>query len=274
MDFAKIISTRRKELHLTQKELAERLNISDKTISRWESGVQIPDAAIIPKLAKELELSIGELYGEEKIDQNLENSNGYQQKKNNIALDIISALSIGFSFLGAIYMNILDIFDILDFSNLMTLFSVFSFGIALILLTICIALKTKYESSKESIYGYAKRMGLVLLIYIIAINTFSIHGFSPRLNFVCTIYYRVYFFIYFGSIVMFIGLLLLKKRVSGKGIAETTKSKLEIGIHILAILVLLSANITYFTNGFMSVITSILVVISNVMVYIDIVKRK
>lgn len=262
MDFAKIISTRRKELHLTQKELSERLNISDKTISRWESGVQIPDAAIIPQLAKELELSIGELYGEEKV-------NKCEQKKSSAVLDSVSALSIGFSVLGAITINIFD------FGKLMILLSFFSFGIALILLTICIALKTKYESNKESIYGYAKRMGLVLLVYSVAINTFSIYGFYSRLNFqVYTIFYRIYCFVYFGSIVMFLGLILLKKRVSGIGIAKTTKSKVEIGMQILAILVLLSRNITYFVIGFLAVIASAFIVISDVLVYIDIVKRK
>ena len=36
------IIKRKKELGMTQKELAEKLNISDKTISRWETGISIP----------------------------------------------------------------------------------------------------------------------------------------------------------------------------------------------------------------------------------------
>ena len=57
------ISQRRKELGLTQKDLAEKLNISDKTLSRWETGKQIPDSLIIPEIAKVLDISINEIYG-------------------------------------------------------------------------------------------------------------------------------------------------------------------------------------------------------------------
>lgn len=57
----------RKQRGMTQRELAEKLRISDKTVSRWESGVQIPDAEIVPDLARIFGVSIGELYGEERI---------------------------------------------------------------------------------------------------------------------------------------------------------------------------------------------------------------
>lgn len=64
MDFSKIIIQRRKELKLTQRDLAEKLNVSDKTVSRWEVGTQLPDTSIIPDLAKVLEITIEQLYGE------------------------------------------------------------------------------------------------------------------------------------------------------------------------------------------------------------------
>ncbi|MBQ8857941.1 MAG: helix-turn-helix transcriptional regulator [Lachnospiraceae bacterium] len=60
---AENIARRRKELGMTQKELAEILNISDKTLSRWETDKQVPDALMIPELAKALDMSIGEIYG-------------------------------------------------------------------------------------------------------------------------------------------------------------------------------------------------------------------
>ncbi len=63
---AEKIVSQRKELNMTQKELAEKLEISDKTVSRWETGKQIPDALAMPEIAKVLEISIGELYGEKK----------------------------------------------------------------------------------------------------------------------------------------------------------------------------------------------------------------
>ncbi|MBQ7809916.1 MAG: helix-turn-helix transcriptional regulator [Clostridia bacterium] len=58
-----IIKEKRNALGITQKELAEKLSISDKTVSRWESGNQFPDAILLPDLAEALDISIGELYG-------------------------------------------------------------------------------------------------------------------------------------------------------------------------------------------------------------------
>lgn len=69
---AQNIVKRRKELKMTQKELAEKLNISSKTVSRWETGNQIPDALTIPEIAKVLTMTIDELYGQE-------NKNDYDQ---------------------------------------------------------------------------------------------------------------------------------------------------------------------------------------------------
>ena len=58
---AEVITNRRKELGLTQKELAEKLNITDKAVSKWERGAACPDTATIPKLAGVLGISIEEL---------------------------------------------------------------------------------------------------------------------------------------------------------------------------------------------------------------------
>lgn len=66
---AENISRRRKELKMTQKQLAEKLNISDKTVSRWETGAQIPDGLIIPDIAVALQTDIGQLYGEKPVSR-------------------------------------------------------------------------------------------------------------------------------------------------------------------------------------------------------------
>ena len=76
---AENIARRRKELGLTQRELAEKLNISDKTLSRWETDKQVPDALMIPEIAKALDTSIGELYGLEENGQ-CETSNSHTKK--------------------------------------------------------------------------------------------------------------------------------------------------------------------------------------------------
>ena len=55
------ISTLRKEMGLTQKELADQLNITDKAVSKWERDAACPDTQLIPKLAEIFGVSIEEL---------------------------------------------------------------------------------------------------------------------------------------------------------------------------------------------------------------------
>lgn len=57
----KLIKNLRSKKGLTQKQLAELLNITDKAVSKWERDLACPDTAIIPKLAKILDISVEEL---------------------------------------------------------------------------------------------------------------------------------------------------------------------------------------------------------------------
>lgn len=57
----KFIALIRKEKGLTQRELAEKLNLSEKTISKWERGVGFPDISLILPLCKCLEIDANEL---------------------------------------------------------------------------------------------------------------------------------------------------------------------------------------------------------------------
>lgn len=56
-----IISTRRKEKNMTQKDLADLLNITDKAVSKWERNIACPDTQLLPRLAQILDVSVEEL---------------------------------------------------------------------------------------------------------------------------------------------------------------------------------------------------------------------
>ena len=63
MDLVKIgsyIAEKRKALGLTQKQLAEKLNMSDKSVSKWERGICLPDVSIYMELCSILRISINE----------------------------------------------------------------------------------------------------------------------------------------------------------------------------------------------------------------------
>lgn len=67
----KTIKELREKRKLTQKELAERIHVSDKTISKWETGKGLPDIGIVEELSKALCISVGELLtGEYRSNEN------------------------------------------------------------------------------------------------------------------------------------------------------------------------------------------------------------
>ena len=57
----KFIAQKRKEKNLTQEQLAEKLGVSNKTISKWETGKCMPDYAVVKSLCEELEITVAEL---------------------------------------------------------------------------------------------------------------------------------------------------------------------------------------------------------------------
>lgn len=59
--FGAFIAQLRKELGLTQKELADRLNVTDKAVSKWETGKGFPDLKQLEPLAQALGVSLVEL---------------------------------------------------------------------------------------------------------------------------------------------------------------------------------------------------------------------
>ncbi len=70
MDLIKIgkyIAFKRKEQGLTQKQLAEKLNMSDKSVSKWERGICLPDVTVYLELCKILGISINEFLAGEDI---------------------------------------------------------------------------------------------------------------------------------------------------------------------------------------------------------------
>ena len=64
----KFIQEKRKEHKLTQSDLAEKLNVTDRAISKWENGNCLPDAGTMPELCKILNISINDLFSGEIVD--------------------------------------------------------------------------------------------------------------------------------------------------------------------------------------------------------------
>ncbi len=70
----------REELHLTQKELAEKINNVQRNVSNWENGTSEPDCETIFKLAELFDISIDELFGRYYSDTSQQTINGVELK--------------------------------------------------------------------------------------------------------------------------------------------------------------------------------------------------
>lgn len=74
----KFIASKRKEQGLTQLQLAEKLGITDRAVSKWETGKSLPDASLMPELCKLLKITINDLLCGEVVS--VENHNEKAEK--------------------------------------------------------------------------------------------------------------------------------------------------------------------------------------------------
>ena len=78
-DIGLFIASKRKEQNLTQEQLAEKLGVSNKTVSKWETGKNMPDYSVVEQLCQVLNISVGELIAGKEKEQSEDNSS-YEEK--------------------------------------------------------------------------------------------------------------------------------------------------------------------------------------------------
>lgn len=104
--FGDFIATLRKNKGLTQKELALKLSVTDKAVSKWERGLSFPDITLINSLAEILEVDVSEIlkgeFGKDKsidvqksVDEAIENINKKIKERNDkIKKNIVKGIII------------------------------------------------------------------------------------------------------------------------------------------------------------------------------------
>ena len=78
----RFIAETRKQKNLTQEALGEKVGVTNKTVSRWETGRYMPDLDTIPVLCEELGITVNELLCGEKLDEN------YKEQADENILDV------------------------------------------------------------------------------------------------------------------------------------------------------------------------------------------
>lgn len=119
----KLIAMRRKELGLSQKDLSNKLGITDKAVSKWERGINAPDISYLKDLSDLLQISLNDLLSGEinnTNDMNVETIKFYNKKfkekylKNFIIIFLVSL----FLFLSIIVINDYNRLTIYDINSL------------------------------------------------------------------------------------------------------------------------------------------------------------
>ena len=108
-----IISEARKNMNMTQKELADKLYVSDKAVSKWERGLCFPDISVLIPLTEILNISLydllrGERMKKSEVEETLKNTISYSNnelKRNKKKYTIISSIII----VGVVILSVLSL---------------------------------------------------------------------------------------------------------------------------------------------------------------------
>lgn len=193
----KIINTKRKEKGLTQIQLAEQLNVSNRAVSKWENGDGFPDISLLPDIAGVLEITIDELLTGSKPEpvlQTVSNENKNDKLLNDFKICFV--ISMFFSIFSALLGSITEIyciwaFPILFYTHWEIMFAAVSlfFTITGYLVFFVSTTRLHLEFSKQEIFEISSKKGLVMtfisiifpLTFIARIITVALHDETPCL---------------------------------------------------------------------------------------------
>ena len=108
LSFGEMVRTLRAEKGMTQLDLARRMGVTDKAVSKWERDLSIPDVASLPKLAEELGISVDELLQAKTAAQGAASEDGATRKKAAALVELVLkaiALAMG---VGVVALTIMD----------------------------------------------------------------------------------------------------------------------------------------------------------------------
>lgn len=125
MNLGETISKLRKQKNMTQSELAQKLNVTDKAVSKWERNVSCPDVYTITKIAEIFNVSVDELMSAQKSSQKKIES---KQKFVDIFNLVLKAIALAMG-IAVVVLSVLD--DAVDIKTLIMFLGIGLFALAL-----------------------------------------------------------------------------------------------------------------------------------------------
>lgn len=184
----------RKEKKLTQKQLGEKLNVTDRAVSKWETGRSFPDVSLLEPLSQELGISVSELLAGKKIEPEQ-----YQQETEKMLMASVSAGQLmGFqiviyviSFATVVLVDMPFLIKHISGFPLINYMSIFCWILAVVLMVCVDYLDKKMPARKfrtsnvkiETLMGGLIFAGIMIVDFIISggINSFREIAFSDKI---------------------------------------------------------------------------------------------
>lgn len=176
----------RKEKGLTQGQLAEQLNISNRSVSRWETGNTLPDISIIIELADFYDVDVRDLLnGERKgesMDKNLKETlemvaDYTNEEKEKLTKELITMISVSAAFFGML--GIITVFQLTRLHSAFETFSVFcvTVGFVYSVMSIIKLMQINGRVNKKAYKKIVKGLliaGSVILIFSILVILWAV----------------------------------------------------------------------------------------------------
>lgn len=182
----KFIAECRKKQKMTQQELAEKLGVTDRAISNWENGKNMPDLSLFKPLCNILNITINDLMSgekvnekeyQEKLEENIVNTINYTNKKIAKQKTILAIIFIALGIL--VSFTAISIFP--SESSWGSIYSIF--GIIISVIGINIIIK-KHKLSQKILFNFTYIIIALIILFIIDyIGVINIHQ-APRFSLV------------------------------------------------------------------------------------------
>lgn len=164
----------RKEKGLTQEQLAEHFGVSNRTISRWENGINMPDISVLVEIAEFYEVGILELIEGERTQEKMETDNNNQLKKiaeysdeqNHMMISKINKRDIVALAFGIIASIGITLFT--EYRNVITLLSVLiALAVTLVMIIYNISVTTGLDKKRRDFEKKHPRIGYAYIALLI-----------------------------------------------------------------------------------------------------------
>lgn len=197
----KFISNCRKEKKITQSQLSEQLGVTDRSVSNWETGKNMPDLSLFKPLCEILDITINELLSgeklskeeyQEKFEENIVNTIDYSTKKINKYSQVISLIIIIFG----LFISLSAIMIFPSESSWGSIYSVFGIIIFMIGISRIISINKWYRKLLFLIFIFIGVMGILIFTdYINVKNNDEAPMFRLKTTYVgSVIYYDTLFY--------------------------------------------------------------------------------